>query len=332
MDIKGLAPNAANILDASKSKLILGQVSEINPVVSIVMPVYNHPDFLKKSVMSVVSQKTDFPYEVIVVDNNHPELQRVNQEIIASIGSNKLRYYVNDENLRFCGNCNMGIVLARGKYVMFCHDDDLLTENALQTLMDIRTVVNSSDCAIIGNIDKIDEFDKPIKNKNHWDYSILSGKSIIKLNMYDFLYSNYTNGCGAMYNRENLLSIGGFNQDYSPCADYQLNVYYSLKYGSYFIRQTTLLYRVSPQSDSSTAYKRIEDMDRRIKNDILSTSSINHLFPRKLIDIKLKADHFRLYSDWSSNSINSYMYFIPRVINRCWLLLSLIGKRRRAVK
>ena len=39
------------------------------PIVSVVIATYNHQDLLAQSIDSVLSQKTDYPYEIIIHDD-----------------------------------------------------------------------------------------------------------------------------------------------------------------------------------------------------------------------------------------------------------------------
>ena len=312
------------------STLIAGGGLTGNPLVSVVMPVYNHPDYFRKSLLSVINQKCSFLYEIIIVDNCHPEFQKANQKIVEQLLCTNVSYYLNSENIGGVGSENRGILLAKGKYITFCHDDDLLYPDALQTLVNALKRIGDENCCIIGNITTIDEKDSIIDDKSAWDNILFKGKSIIKMNMYDFLEKNYTNGCGSLYNKERLIVMGGFRQEYIPCPDYALNVYYALENRCYWIRNKTVQYRVSQQGDSSTAYKYIVGTDRKIKDEILNSGLISRLFPRFIVSISMKVCYYNLYTQWSDEKPSTIEYIIYRIINRIWLSVLLFGKRMRA--
>lgn len=309
-----------------QSVLVIGKEDAVqDPLVSVIMPVYNHPDFFKKSLLSVVNQKCDFNYEIVIVDNKHPELQPLNQKIIEEVNCDKVRYYINSENIGGVGSENRGVQLAKGKYITYCHDDDMLTEKALQVLIDWAKQLNNDTCAIFGNITTIDENDNPIPRYDEWMSFFLSKKKYYPVSMYDFLQKNYTNGCGSLYNRESLLEMGGFNSDYIPCPDYALNVKYTSIYGAYAIREITLNYRVSQQSDSSTAYKYQIDAGKKIQDSLLKSGYINSLFPNLLIKSNQACRYYHLYSQWAERPSDMSFYFY-RIINRCWLSFSQLIK------
>ena len=54
-----------------KSNLLWGNLNYCkSPKVSIIMPVFNHPDYFRKSLSSAINQDYTGDYEIIVIDNN----------------------------------------------------------------------------------------------------------------------------------------------------------------------------------------------------------------------------------------------------------------------
>lgn len=308
------------------SRLVLGDEKRLlSPLVTVIMPIYNHPVFFRKSLNAVLNQKCDFEYEVIIVDNGHPDFQKKNQEVVEELMTPFTWYYVNSENVGGCNNQNMGIKLARGKYLTFCHDDDMLTENALQILIDYNRKLNSPDSAIWGNLCVIDDNDAPLKRYDEWETFFLRHKNYYRVTLYDFLEKNYTNGCGSLYKRDKLIEIGGFNSDYIPCPDYALNVKYTSLYGSYAIKDITLRYRSSAQSDSSSAYKYISGAIKKIQNNIIEGGFISRLFPRLFLKSNLVCNEYHLYAKWSEKPQGLSFYF-HRLNNRLWMLALQISR------
>ncbi len=308
------------------SRLVIGtEDSKEKPLVSVIMPVYNHPDYFRKSLLSVLNQKCDFDYEIVIVDNRHPDFQKRNQQIVEELYCEKIRYYVNEENIGGVGNENRGILKARGIYITLCHDDDMLTENALQILIDYNRKLNSPDSAIWGNLCVIDDNDAPLKRYDEWETFFLRHKNYYRVTLYDFLEKNYTNGCGSLYKRDKLIEIGGFNSDYIPCPDYALNVKYTSLYGSYAIKDITLRYRSSAQSDSSSAYKYISGAIKKIQNNIIEGGFISRLFPRLFLKSNLVCNEYHLYAKWSEKPQGLSFYF-HRLNNRLLMLALQISR------
>lgn len=315
------------------SRLVVGtDNAKEKPLVSVVMPVYNHPDFFRKSLQSVINQKCDFNYEVVIVDNCHPDFQHRNQQIVEELYCDKIRYYINEENIGGVGSENRGVQLAKGEYITYCHDDDLLYDNALQVLISQYKKIGKIECAIFGNLDTINEVGKIMPKENEFDTILLRHRSGYKVVMNDFLYRNYTNGCGALYKKECLINIGGFCKDYIPCPDYAMNAYYTYKYGAYAIRAKTLQYRVSEQSDTCKVYNNIVAENTIITNNIINIGGVWRKLNKPFVSLHLKVSNYHLYKEWGGENEQKKSYVLIRLINKLRQYMMLISHRFKSFK
>lgn len=95
-----------------------------NPIVSVMMRAYNNEKYIKEAVDSVLSQKTDYPYEIIIGDDYSSdntlsialEYQKLNPQKIVVIH--------NEKNLRVAANTNEILKHCRGSYIAICDCDD----------------------------------------------------------------------------------------------------------------------------------------------------------------------------------------------------------------
>lgn len=99
-----------------------------NPLVSIVIPVYNREVFVKEAIDSALGQ-TYSNVEVIVVDNCSTDHT---WDVINSCQSDKVRVYRNDTNIGPVLNWKRGIELSRGEYVKLLFSDDMISENYVE--------------------------------------------------------------------------------------------------------------------------------------------------------------------------------------------------------
>lgn len=118
----------------------------------MIIPTYNRTGLLKEAIDSVLSQKSvDFMWEVIVIDNtpldedgSTPALR-----IIEKQNDSRILYFHNEENIGSGYNWNRGVEKARGTWVSFLHDDDILYPDALRNirriLMQRKIVQNQLD-------------------------------------------------------------------------------------------------------------------------------------------------------------------------------------------
>ncbi|GBC60665.1 hypothetical protein DENIS_1622 [Desulfonema ishimotonii] len=90
-----------------------------SPKISVIIPAYNHEQYIREAVYSVLGQSvTDF--ELIIVDDGS---QDHTGEIIRAIEDPRIQYY-HQENQGAHNTINRGIGLARGEYVSILNSDD----------------------------------------------------------------------------------------------------------------------------------------------------------------------------------------------------------------
>lgn len=92
------------------------------PAVSICIPTYNHPELLRQAVQSCVDQ-TFGDFEIVITDNSDGD---ASERVIRQLGDPRIRYHRNEKNLGGAGNFTKALALARGHYVKWLMDDDLM--------------------------------------------------------------------------------------------------------------------------------------------------------------------------------------------------------------
>ena len=100
-----------------------------SPFFSVVMPVYNPPDLIFRTLDSVFAQ-TFKDFELIVVDDCSP--QDVKEKLSRYVKSDAIRYVRNEVNSERAVSRNHGMRVARGQWVAFLDHDDILYPECLQ--------------------------------------------------------------------------------------------------------------------------------------------------------------------------------------------------------
>lgn len=102
------------------------------PLISVCIPAYNRAALLPSLLDSVLSQGFQ-DIEVVIAEDASPERDRIRwvSENYAVIYPGRISYHENASNLGYDGNLRRLIELARGEYVLFMGNDDLLAEGAL---------------------------------------------------------------------------------------------------------------------------------------------------------------------------------------------------------
>jgi GT2 family glycosyltransferase len=115
-----------------------------NPVISIVIPVYNHLEDTSRCLLAIEMANEKTKYEVIIADDASTD--GTNSLFSKCKG---LRYVRNEQNLGFLKNCNRAAAIARGKYIMFLNNDVIVMPHWLDSI--IETFLNFPDTGLVGS-------------------------------------------------------------------------------------------------------------------------------------------------------------------------------------
>lgn len=100
--------------------------------VSIIVPAYNASNYIVECLRSLVTQKTTYSYEIIVINDGSTDdtLER-----IKSVKCEKIKI-IDKPNGGISSARNAGITNAYGEYLIFCDADDYMDERAIQHLIE----------------------------------------------------------------------------------------------------------------------------------------------------------------------------------------------------
>lgn len=104
------------------------------PDLSIIIPTYNNANYIERAVESVITQDTEFSFEIIIINDGSTDDTKL---VLSRYNSNKNIIIINQDNKGFSGARNIGIDNANGKYIMFLDSDDYLAPDAIQNLLSI---------------------------------------------------------------------------------------------------------------------------------------------------------------------------------------------------
>ena len=142
----------------------------IDPLVSVIVPIYKVEEFIKKTVESIMNQ--DYKnLEIILVNDGSPDKS---PQIIDDLSKRDKRIYViHQENKGVSAARNAGIKIARGEYITFVDGDDWIEPNYISYFINL---VTCSDCEMVMNRSNYLD-NKKYKSKNN-SYIISAEKAI----------------------------------------------------------------------------------------------------------------------------------------------------------
>lgn len=158
-------------------------VNQIQPLVSVCITTYNHAAFIAECLDSVLMQETDFPFEIIVGEDDSTDGTREICKAYAEKYPDKIRLFLRSENdkiyinERKTGRFNFieNLNAARGEYISICDGDDYwITVNKLKIQYDYLRKIKAQFCTT-DYISLHQDIEK--KNVVHTD-ALLNGKII----------------------------------------------------------------------------------------------------------------------------------------------------------
>ena len=134
----------------------------MNPLISIIVPVYNVEEYLDKCVDSIINQ-TYTNLEIILVDDGSPDNCPAMCDEWAE-KDNRIKV-IHKENGGLSDARNSGIEASNGKWVYFIDSDDYVSEDTIEKLYKVA-IVNNCDMAIGRYVEVCDGIEKEAEYSN----------------------------------------------------------------------------------------------------------------------------------------------------------------------
>jgi glycosyltransferase involved in cell wall biosynthesis len=211
--------------------------SESTPRVSVIIPVYNCPDYVGQAVKSVLNQ-TYQDYEIIVIDDGSTaETYQALQPYMDSIR------YIYQHNQGVASARNKGIEMAQGKLIAFLDHDDYFLPNKLA--LQVACFDAQPEVGIVhSGCRRVNAKGEVIKDVEPWH-------QVPTLNLEGWLQWKPILPSAMMFDREWLNSIGGFNTQFHQAPDVYLVLDLSLKgCQAAWVNQVTVCYREHEKNES----------------------------------------------------------------------------------
>lgn len=215
-------------------------IDEETPLVSVIIPTYNHGRYLGRALQSVIDQ-TFTNWEVIVIDNHSTDNT---DEVVASFSSHRITYLkIHNEGV-IATSRNAGIRAAKGDWVAFLDSDDWWTNDKLQACF---SCISAEIDLVYHDLEIVADQPRPFRRK------IIKSWQVKEPVLMDLLVKGNAIANSSVVVRKNLLEkIDGINESVEMVAAEDYNtwlriaaltnrfMYLPLKFGFYFIHNQSI--------------------------------------------------------------------------------------------
>lgn len=203
-------------------------VNATHPVVSVIIPCYNHGRYLAEAIQSVLNQ-TYKSIEIIVVDDGSTDNTKHVAESFPNVK------YVFQENQGLSAARNTGILNSVGDYLVFLDADDLLMVDALA--YNLNHLIGNENLAFAsgGYLLETSEGKKIAKTKD----------PIYQNNYLEFLKKNYIEMHATVMYRRWVFDDFKYDTSLKACEDYDLYLKISRKFPVYYHSKILAIYRMN---------------------------------------------------------------------------------------
>lgn len=181
----------------------------LNPLVTVLMPIYNGEKYLVEAIESVLKQLfTNFELLILNDDSTDNSLN-----IIKSFNDGRINLVENNHNIGLTATLNEGIKLARGKYIARLDQDDLMKRERLS--LQIKYLENHNNIILLGSgVEYIDhegdllyKQEMPIHHKEIENHFTIGNP---------FVHSS------VIFDKKSVMDISGYNGKFIYAQDYDL--------------------------------------------------------------------------------------------------------------
>ena len=204
-------------------------------MISVIIPTYNRAEFLKEAIQSVLDQdcfdsgKTGFHCELLVIDDGSTDDTRAVVESFAA----PVSYRYQDQKGVSAAR-NLGLKTAGGEFVAFLDSDDLWKKDKLSVQMSLMTSLPRTKVCYTEEI-WIRKGTVVNPKKKHKKYSGWIFDKVLPICLLSL--------SSALFRREVFEELGGFDEEFPACEDYDLGLRVAHRYPIHLITKPLIVKR-----------------------------------------------------------------------------------------
>ena len=254
------------------------------PKVSVVIPTYNHREFILDTLDSVLNQ-TMSDYEVVVVNDGSPD--DTHELLQPLVQANRVAYFQQANQGQSYAR-NVGISKARGEYIAFLDDDDIWPVDKLE--WQVRMLDEDPSLGIIGGrfhaIDASGQF--------QW-----AGRYHPEINFETLFTENPFHSPGQVLIRADVLRrVGGLDSAIWGADDWDLWFRVAREFQIVMVDRVALYYRFHPSNASKQTARLLDGCCQTIERHLESIA------PSKRSELRTRSQR-TIYSGLGSKLVSA---------------------------
>jgi len=208
------------------------------PLVSVIMPSYNHEKYIPCAIESVLNQ-TFRDIELIIIDDASKDKSTEIIKVYKKKDS-RIRAIFHDENKGIPRTMNEVIKEAKGKFIAFFSSDDVWVKDKLKK--QLKVLEKNENLVVWSEGLVIDAFGNPTGELFTQKYGALKRKKSGNI-FEELLKGNYICGQSVIFKKENIKNIK-YDEKLKYLNDFKFMVDLAKRYKFYFIPEPLAMYRI----------------------------------------------------------------------------------------
>ena len=178
-----------------------------NDLVSVVIPYYNHKDYIEELLISIQKQTYKNIETILINDGSTDGSER----LLESLQATYKFHFISTTNKGVCSTINRGLRLSKGKYIMLIGSDDAIVEGKIKDQVEI--LANNPYDAVGGGM--------TLMAKDSTRLRYLRPRKVGILTFDDVLFNNPVYAPSMMF-RASCFKTYGFYDPSNPIDDYSM--------------------------------------------------------------------------------------------------------------
>ena len=218
-------------------------------VVSVWMITYNHEKYIRKALDSVLSQKVDFSYEIVIGDDYSQDATRKILLEYQKIYPDIIKLIFHEKNIGMIANQNKTFEACSGEFIAMLEGDDYWSsDRKLQT--QVKYMRENTQCDMSFHPVR-ETLHNRVLSRQAQETKIFSVEEVIIGGGY------FCPTPSLMFRQHVIKNIPTFLDD-APAGDYYLQILGSLRGGALYIDDVLATYRIQSEGSWSASMKSFE--------------------------------------------------------------------------